>query len=508
MQTIIYFLLSITYYLAFTFTYSRGASLGFLAGLGVFIVLQVLAFNPRGFNLKFLYTFKPIFIVLIIFLFINLLFGSALMGDFKLIKQNAPPARPAISVGTQLENGGSESGQIRLIVWKGALEIFKNNFLLGSGVETFAQTYYQYRPKEHNYTSEWDFLYNKAHNEYLNYLATTGLVGFLSYLAIILIFIVYSIWYIVYGKKEIQNTKYKILNTSLLASYMSYLIQNIFGFSVVIIAVFFYLFPGFAFLVADSIKEVNASKRLSSIRYLLYATLYRRQLYSYIFLGFIFLTAAYLIYSLNLMYRADIHFAKGSQALEQENPGRAYNELLEAVEQNPIEPVYRSYLSLSAATAASGLLGEDKKIAEELKDVALFEAELILKTYPQNVSYLRNAISTYFALSALDPKYLNQALDVVNRAIKLAPTDPKLLVNKAIVLEEIGKKKEVEEAYKFAINLKPDYAEAHFGLAYFYEKQKDKENAIKEYKEVLKIVPGHPEALQKVGELEKNNAGK
>jgi O-antigen ligase len=57
--------------------------------------------------------------------------------------------------------------------------------LFGTGVETFAYAYYFVRPQAHNLTSEWDYLYNKAHNEYLNYFATTGFIGLGTYLLVI-----------------------------------------------------------------------------------------------------------------------------------------------------------------------------------------------------------------------------------------------------------------------------------------------------------------------------------
>jgi O-antigen ligase len=53
--------------------------------------------------------------------------------------------------GTQLDIGGSESGDIRRVVWKGAVEVWKRYPIFGSGVETFAYSYYQDRPMEqHN----------------------------------------------------------------------------------------------------------------------------------------------------------------------------------------------------------------------------------------------------------------------------------------------------------------------------------------------------------------------
>jgi hypothetical protein len=56
---------------------------------------------------------------------------------------------------------GSSSTLIRRIVWQGAFDIWRSsskNFWLGTGPETFAMSYYQYRPIAHNYTSEWELL--------------------------------------------------------------------------------------------------------------------------------------------------------------------------------------------------------------------------------------------------------------------------------------------------------------------------------------------------------------
>ncbi len=105
-------------------------------------------------------------------------------------KQLAPKPQKPIS-GSIIEVGVTGSGKIREIVWKGALDIFRHYPLFGTGVETFAFSYYKFRPVEHNMTSEWDFLYNKAHNEYLNFAATTGAFGLGTYLLVLGVFIIW-----------------------------------------------------------------------------------------------------------------------------------------------------------------------------------------------------------------------------------------------------------------------------------------------------------------------------
>jgi putative inorganic carbon (hco3(-)) transporter len=110
--------------------------------------------------------------------------------------------------------GGTDSGKIRLLVWKGAINAWKENPIIGTGVETFAYAYYQYKPTEHNLTSEWDYLYNKAHNEYLNYLTTTGIFGLGGYLLVIGMFLFQVFKYLnsnieARNSKQIQNTNIK-----------------------------------------------------------------------------------------------------------------------------------------------------------------------------------------------------------------------------------------------------------------------------------------------------------
>ena len=456
-----YYILLVIYYLAFTFTYSRGPTLGLLGGMVVFVGLLFFesARGGREATLKtinifkeishFVRKIKPVLIVLLSFLIINLLFGSALTG-FRLISKFAAPARPGITLpppaggsGTQLENGGTESGQIRFIVWAGALDIFKNYPLFGSGVETFAYSYYQYRPASHNLTSEWDFLYNKAHNEYLNYLATTGIVGLGAYSIIIITFITFIL-----RKQRTEN----LFAFSILAAYISYLIYNFFLFSVVIIAVFFYLFPALAFVATESTKTV----KLSSI----FNYIYRRPLYAKITKGVVIVSILYLLYSIFQLWYADTLFAKGEQATDSGNPGRAYNLLFAASELNKGEPFYKSELGFAAAQAAVALQESDATLSAELKNEAILQTEEVLRSSPKNVSFLRAAVRTYFELSIFDKTYMDKTLQVLDSAIKLAPTDPKLYYNKALVLDAMNRKDEEISTLQEAIKLKPNYAEA------------------------------------------------
>ena len=464
------YMLLVTFYLAFTFTYSRGPTLGLIGGMAIFLLLSFLLASRSERKRESIQSgsWGPksrMTIVITSFLTINILFGSALT-SFRLVSKFAPPARPSISLpsaptsGTQLENGGTESGQIRFIVWLGALDIFKAYPILGSGVETFAYSYYQFRPISHNLTSEWDFLYNKAHNEYLNYLSTTGAVGLGTYMLVMGTFLVWCIKYLVIARNQVTKQSVSLarsprpfgarddvlLVVALLASYISYLIYNFFLFSVVIIAVFFYLFPAITFVLTDSLKGYGL--RFTGNRWIRLIVL---------------LSTIYILYSIIQLWYADTLFARGQKEADRGNLVEAYNLLFSASSLNPIEPLYRSELASVAATTATALdtiSSDEATLSARLKNEAVFETQTILRSNPKNISFWKSAVTTYFELSSLDKKYIEDTLKAADKAISLSPTDPKLYYTKSLILKAMGKKEEAIEQLKKALELKPNYVDA------------------------------------------------
>lgn len=138
----------------------------------------------------------------------------------------------------------TDSSAIRRIVWQGAYSLGIEYPLFGTGVETFAYSYNFTRPLDHNTTSEWDYVYNKAHNELFNYFATTGFVGLVAYL-IIFGFVIIHVRKAFDGSLAEQD---ELLIMCLLAAYISISITNFFGFSTTTINLFYYLIP--AWIVA------------------------------------------------------------------------------------------------------------------------------------------------------------------------------------------------------------------------------------------------------------------
>ena len=219
------------------FTKSRSGLLAFGISSVVFWIMSFFNNSPLHPPLKLRGGPERV-IPTLVFIFIIGLLSLVFKNPIRdLIIKSVPNTENRImNTSTSLESGGTESGEIRKIVWTGAIRIWQGsskNFWLGTGPETFAMAYYQYRPVEHNMTSEWDLLYNKAHNEYLNYLSTTGLLGLASYL-----FLLGAMGWVLF-KSQIPNPNNQINSKNKIQNDLDLRILNL-GFNHSYIRVFVY----------------------------------------------------------------------------------------------------------------------------------------------------------------------------------------------------------------------------------------------------------------------------
>ncbi len=377
--------------------------------------------------------------------------------------QGTAPKPQLTPAGTALETGGTDSGIIRSYVWQAAVSAWRGstkNMLIGTGTETFAFAFYQYRPAGHNMTSEWDFLYNKAHNEYLNYLATTGLFGLGSYLAIIA---VYIFWFI---KSQIQNTsEHKRVSLALFAGWVSILITNFFGFSVVVIQLFFFLFPALTLVLARSASSRNfnlaALKKLDvTLRWII---------------------AGATIAAIVMLYRywqADTLYATGYRLARANQFAQAETADVAAISLNPGEPVYHDELATTLGSlAVAAVDAKNATLAATLAKQSLAESDISIRTSPKNVNFWKTRTKLYYTFSAFDPALNQAAISALEMAQTLSPNDPKIVYNLAILYGRQADNDKAVQLLKQAEALKSDYRDAYFGLYVFYTEMRQPDAA-------------------------------
>lgn len=318
----------------------------------------------------------------------------------------------------------TESFDIRKIVWAGAWKLAMKYPLFGTGVETFAYSYNFVRPASHNLTSEWDYVYNKAHNEYFNYLATTGFLGLGSYLILIGAFIFFLISKIKYQKSNIQikNQNETLLTVCLLISYITILITNFFGFSTTTIQLFFFLIPALVFS-ADTNRLVSNSlvpNQLTNIQKFLILLLVS--------------STIYFLFSISVYYLADINFSLGSKYAKVDDQQRAVGYLEKSIKLRK-EPVYEDRFSSTLSyLAAVASIQNQKELGKQIAVMSDTYNRKLIQAYPKNAFYWKTRAKNmfYFYQATGNENEILQGIRALKKAQELSPSDPKISYSLAL----------------------------------------------------------------------------
>jgi O-antigen ligase len=498
--TALFALFSLLFYLDLGWTLSQSGFLGFWAGEIAFVVIFGLLILKRNTNslkkslqqksFQVLIGIHVVFILATFFTTIPL--QSLQKYTFSNILKQETTAQQKVETQTQnsvsqpaLEQSITGSGQIRLIVWRGAIEIWKAHPIFGSGVETYAYAYYKFRPASHNLTSEWDFLYNKAHNEFLNYLATTGIFGLGTYLFFLFAFLFFAL------KHFIKQFKKGVIGDplfpALVASFLGIQISNFFGFSVVVVNLLMFFIPLFFFSLDKSETSYFILPKKAKEETVPNGPLSTGQIMTMIGIGIV---VVYSIIFLVNFWEADINYSFGYNYDQISGFAQANPYLEKAVAMRGGEDLYKNELSVNLA--ALSLLFAQKKDTQNATLYATRAKELsdeVVAKHPNNVVFWKARTRVMFSLAQLNSSVMEDAIQAIQKSHELAPTDAKVLYNEALIYDQVGQKDKALEAINQTIRLKDNYRDAYYAKALFLsqdaQKEKDKEKAQKEKDEAI-----------------------
>ncbi|MBI2032783.1 MAG: O-antigen ligase family protein, partial [Candidatus Levybacteria bacterium] len=482
--------LSSAFFLAFLWTRTRSGVIGLGIAL-LFFFGSILFIQREKISKKFIGKQYIIVVTILLFAAIGFFaqvplspFDKISYQNFKSqIQKEAPKALTPEETPHSGPLGGTDSGKIRLIVWRGALDIWRKNPIFGTGVETYAYAYYKNRPPEHNLTSEWNFLYNKAHNEYLNYLATTGAFGFISYLLIIGIFLGLY-FYILLNKKignieklfnklGVQVNKDSVKNArdplviSTVAGFITILVTNFFGFSVVIMNIYLFLIPVFVFIMLSILPSRTlgfSGKSGTDVG-----------MFQWSGIVVLFLTSGYLLYFLFKFWIADTAYALGSNYSKAGEYQLAYPLLHQAVA-TKAEPVFRDEMAYNDTALAVTLLSspgeqnatESANLAQQLVGSAVAISDQLVLEHPNNIVFWKSRTRIFYTLAQVNPSYYPLALEAMKKTYELGGNEASISYNLGVLYGQNNELEKAVEILEKTVKLKPDYRDAHYALGLFY----------------------------------------
>lgn len=216
-------------------TFTRASWLSAIVGLMLFLSLAFRHFFLAG-------RLKRVILYLFLLFAIGAIFNFYTFGDaarenhsFKRREPGSVVKRTVSSL--QLKEGRGVA--TRLYVWEKAINLIKQRPWFGYGLETFQIAF---RPYNMEYTRRFnDFtLVDRVHNNYLDTAFSMGLAGLAAYLALLISFLMY-LWKLM---QEMKDDSRNILFIGIFSGFCSYLINDLFIFSVVSVSPTFWSLMG------------------------------------------------------------------------------------------------------------------------------------------------------------------------------------------------------------------------------------------------------------------------
>ncbi len=444
-------------FLALIFTKSRSGTLAFFASLSLTLILFFFSWwRTKTFSKK---QWQALALVLLGFFIPALIWGTQYTPSFKdfMAKASAQSLQPlSEQIPAHLQHLDlkiTDSADIRKIVWQGALAIWRAYPLFGTGVETFAYSYYNFRPTDHNWTSEWDFLYNKAHNELLNFAANSGTFGLFTYLSLFIVF-AYKVWFYFWTKKD------SALLIGLSSGLLAISVTNFFGFSTVTSQVLLFLFFALANEVLSQKTSAIEAQKIEENKNFTW-----QQKTGF---GLTILLILFLLTKVWTYWSADYYYSLCKTLATKSDVNLALQNCQQAINLSQVkEPLYLADTADFYAQYALALAEQDPQspYINLLANESLRLSNLALQANSVQLNLYKTRFRTLMILAQLDPQALSLVQTSLDTALSLAPTDPKLAYYYAIFQKRLGHQADYRWWLQKALELRPQYTEARLELA-------------------------------------------
>ncbi|MFH1612037.1 MAG: tetratricopeptide repeat protein [bacterium] len=370
-------------------------------------------------------------------------------------------------------------GLANQITWKA----FKDNPLLGSGAGTFLINFSKFKPTKFNNHQFWNVRFDKAPNYILETIVATGIAGLLSYILMIGVFLLMiGVFFLskrklanLTAKYEMSDKRHPVSVLPLILAWLSLLVAQFVYLQNTVFLFYFWVFTALIVVSWQSMqdkgfKEVDFSfNKLPEVGLVMNVIL--------MILAFGFISVFYLG---GRFYWAEVKF---------NTPVTTADELIinseKAVILNKYYSQYRVGLSQAYLTGA----WVEAQKAEEEQNLQLLEAyargviqqaKFATQLAPNLVSNWENLGSVYRDSRGLVGGTLPLAIDAFFKASELEPINP-FFYREICRLNILNESEDMDKTLEYcqrAVDLKPNYLDAHLQLALAYEKKGDLEEAV------------------------------
>lgn len=343
----------------------------------------------------------------------------------------------------------------RLKIWERSAHIMLDYPIFGIGLDSLKFVYTGYKTLLMESLEGHNVDYDRSHNEFFDIGVMRGFVGLGIYLWLFFAFFFFC-WKSYHGMRDSNN---RLVLLGICSAVLAYHAQSFFAFAVCSFTILFWTLMGMGMVQAGCITLPQESKKsgrkISPFRYGL----------SILIIGL----GIFLFYLAHFPYKADVFFREGERAINENNLDKALEMYEQAVRFNPGERHYYGELTFTYYKKAASIPMEDRDKKREWIQKAFNRIRDAFVLNP-NDGYFYNIMGAIYALS----------YDVDERE---------------------QDKQKAFESYKTALKHNIVFAEPHNNMAALYSKLNQYQDAIEEYKKVLRIIPDDFQCMATIGDI-------
>jgi O-antigen ligase len=431
-------------------------------GIWISIVLTIIFALLIIYKYKLISVFKSnkkwLIALLIVFLVITTIYST----ENPLNKSRLTVAERALST---LEMSTDTSINARFLMWKVAIEMFKDNPFFGLGIGTFKYHYLDYQAEY--LLSNPNYIKNagkaaEAHNEYLQMAAEIGIIGLGIFLTIFVL--LYKEFWLFFKQEE--DLQKKIIAWGMLLGITCFLLHSLFTFPLHVpaLASMFFVFLGLSVTYINNfnLPEVKIKTDIKHFSVKLLLTIFVLILMIMVINSLVIKPyVAELYYFTGMRYNVDRNYEKSVPKFEFAAKLDPYNGRI-------LHALGTTYKNLKMYSEAEDVL---KSAKEYIVDVNTYRN---LGLVYVNASKTEKAIEEFEQAIYLDPKFWEAYNDLASLYIYQ------------------GEYEKAIETWQKVIYLGLEFKEKHIFLYYIgmaYQKMNDTDKAYNYFKKALKEAP-------------------
>jgi tetratricopeptide (TPR) repeat protein len=477
------------------YTKARGPWLGLLGGVFLFAVLIAL---QRKMKKLLLITMTAGVVLIALLIALNL-------PNTPLAPLTKSPYLSRLVLTDQL-TAGKGTGWVRLLVWQGTLELIKTRpnvgftpdplrpfrLLIGYGPDTMGITFSQVYPAGLAYAEQREAIPDRAHNELLDLVVTTGALGLLAFLFLMGSFFYYGLSLL----RQARSFKVQVTLVALLSAMFAHLVEAQFGLLLSTAETLLWLFLGLVSVMCtprtetiecESETNLDNANRLRSILSLLVVCIIP------------FFAS---LSNVNFLL-ADVYTRQGLQFRNARQYAESITAHNRAIQVFPVESKLYQYKAAAYCDLAQSISDDELEARGQLLQAGVDALAKALALQPLNPEYYADTGKLYgYWARTVNPDKFDQAVEFYERALQLAPHDAVYRNDLARVYFDAGRFEEAIRHLRLSLEIDPKFHATHYNLGLVYLKLGEKNKAEEHFETALLLDPGCEECVQQLEALE------